>query len=88
MVIKYKKIFLKELSKLPTKSRLKIENIVFHEIMNMQDQDIYKIITKMKSYSGYYKIRVGDYRLGIYIKEKILEFQRILHRKEIYRFFP
>ena len=38
--------------------------------------------------NDYFRLRVGDYRIGIrFIDSKII-FVRILHRKEIYRFFP
>jgi mRNA interferase RelE/StbE len=44
----------------------------------------------MKGYPNKYKIRVGDYRIGITVekKNKTLICQRIAHRKEIYRVFP
>ena len=37
---------------------------------------------------GYYRVRVGDYRLGLMLRGDELTFVRFLHRKEIYRFFP
>ena len=44
----------------------------------------------MTGYTDKYKIRVGDYRIGITINKqtKILVCQRIAHRREIYRIFP
>lgn len=35
-----------------------------------------------------YRIRLGDYRIGIYCENGIAEFARIVHRKEIYKVFP
>lgn len=45
---------------------------------------------KLAGYSAHYKIRAGDYRIGLHIDPelKIVEFQRVLHRREIYRKFP
>ncbi len=37
---------------------------------------------------NYYKIRVGDYRIGIKFEHETLTFERILHRKDIYKVFP
>ncbi len=34
------------------------------------------------------RIRIGDYRLGIIFDGETLIFERVLHRKEIYRYFP
>jgi mRNA interferase RelE/StbE len=35
-----------------------------------------------------YRIRVGDYRIGIYYDSDEVQLMRFLHRKEIYRKFP
>ncbi|MCX6351123.1 MAG: type II toxin-antitoxin system RelE/ParE family toxin [Bacteroidetes bacterium] len=45
-------------------------------------------IKKMKGEDNAYRIRIGDYRLGIYLYGNAVEFNRILHRKEIYKYFP
>jgi len=31
---------------------------------------------------------VGDYRVGVIFEEETVTFCRVLHRKEIYRYFP
>jgi mRNA interferase RelE/StbE len=45
-------------------------------------------LKKLKSESGYYRIRLGDYRIGIRIEDDLVIFIRALHRKDIYRYFP
>lgn len=45
-------------------------------------------VKKIEGYPGYFRIRVGDYRLGIKVTENAIEMIRFLHRKEIYRRFP
>ncbi|MFA9215117.1 MAG: type II toxin-antitoxin system RelE/ParE family toxin [Candidatus Methylacidiphilales bacterium] len=45
-------------------------------------------LKKLKGYKFYYRIRLRDYRIGIYFEKDIIEFARFAHRKEIYRFFP
>ncbi|VEP17161.1 Toxin RelE3 (fragment) [Hyella patelloides LEGE 07179] len=44
----------------------------------------------MKGYDDKYKIKIGNYRIGITIdkKAKVIICQRIAHRREIYRVFP
>ncbi len=44
----------------------------------------------MKGYADKYKIRMGDYRIGITAEKETqtLICQRVGHRKEIYRIFP
>ncbi|MFM7382029.1 MAG: type II toxin-antitoxin system RelE family toxin [Microcystaceae cyanobacterium] len=45
-------------------------------------------IKKLKSKKNYYRIRIGDYRLGISLENNEVTFIRIRHRREIYRKFP
>ncbi|MBS4027726.1 MAG: type II toxin-antitoxin system RelE/ParE family toxin [Ignavibacteriales bacterium] len=45
-------------------------------------------IKKMKGSDNAYRIKVKEYRLGIFLVGNVMEFTRFLHRKEIYRFFP
>ena len=45
--------------------------------------------TRIKSDRGrYYRIRIGDYRLGAVLQGDMLVLVRFLHRRDIYRFFP
>ena len=45
-------------------------------------------LKKLKGESDYYRIRFGNYRIGIKIEDDLVIFIRVLHRKEIYRYFP
>ena len=45
-------------------------------------------IKKIKGHKNCYRIRIGDYRLGILVSGKEVWLARILQRKEIYRYFP
>ena len=42
----------------------------------------------MRGYLNFYKIRFGDYRLGLQVIGNKIICERVLHRKEIYRYFP
>jgi len=35
-----------------------------------------------------FRIRSGDYRIGVFITEESVEFARVVHRKDIYKVFP
>ncbi|MBU6402883.1 MAG: type II toxin-antitoxin system RelE/ParE family toxin [Verrucomicrobia bacterium] len=35
-----------------------------------------------------YRVRVRDYRIGFYWRGEVLIVSRVLHRREIYRYFP
>ncbi|WP_374754821.1 type II toxin-antitoxin system RelE family toxin [Dyadobacter psychrophilus] len=43
---------------------------------------------KLKGFSNAYRIRIGDYRVGIFVENNIVELARIAHRKDIYKVFP
>jgi mRNA interferase RelE/StbE len=45
-------------------------------------------LKQLKGEGSYYRIRTGNYRIGITIENDLVTFIRVLHRKEIYRFFP
>jgi mRNA interferase RelE/StbE len=45
-------------------------------------------IVKLKGYKDYYRIRIGDYRIGLRITSGIVYFVEIAHRKDIYKLFP
>ena len=47
-----------------------------------------KGVKKIEGYQHYYRIRIGEYRLGMKIKKGTVEVIRFLHRKDIYRRFP
>lgn len=86
---RYTRTFLKELASLPPKERERVEKIVFGEAIR-QDPFLSGKVQKLAGYQGYYRLRIGSYRIGIRLdfEERIVEFRRILHRKDIYREFP
>lgn len=85
--VEYTRRFLKELSALPKEVQVRAEDLVFDELMIANPLER---IERMKGYPDKFKIRVGDYRVGVTIdkQKKLIVFQRIAHRKDIYRLFP
>lgn len=45
-------------------------------------------LKKLKAEGSYYRIRSGNYRVGLTIEGDTVTFVRALHRSEIYRYFP
>lgn len=81
--------FLKELAAMPIELQNRVEPIVFKELES-ENPFALGYLEKMKGYTDQYKIRVGDYRIGITVDQKTqtLICQRIAHRRDIYRVFP
>jgi mRNA interferase RelE/StbE len=87
--VEYTKRFLKELASLPKAVQQRAEMIVFQELNSTNPFEL-GYLEKMTGYPDKYKIRVGDYRIGITMDKQTQAIicQRIVHRKDIYRVFP
>ena len=89
MEVRYRQSFLKGLKKLKGSSVYqRIYEIVFTALSEAQNLQELPNIKAMQGYSNRYRIRVGDYRIGIEISDNTVEVIRTLHRKEFYRYFP
>ncbi len=89
MDVLYTKTFLKDLSKVhPPKRRKQIESFVFETLPAIPSLEESGVAEKMSGFDLYYKIRFGDYRIGLTKTAKAIELLRVLNRKEIYKFFP
>jgi mRNA interferase RelE/StbE len=88
MKVEYSKKFLKQLASVPGDNRSKIESFVFEELVSASS--IYEMgkVEKMKGYDGFYKVRFGNYRLGLVLENEMITVKTVMHRKEIYKFFP
>jgi len=88
MKIEFKKSFLKELKKLKNKSlKNDIANLIA-KVENAENIKQIKNLKKLTGYDNYYRVRIGDYRIGIKVENKIIYFVVFEHRKDIYRSFP
>ena len=90
MDIAFKKSFLKSIKKLKDKS---LKDDIFEAINSAEEaQTLDEIpnIKKLTGYSIYYRIRIGDYRIGLkwVDVEKILYFVTVDYRKDVYKNFP
>jgi mRNA interferase RelE/StbE len=45
-------------------------------------------LTKMEGAKNAFRLRVGDYRIGLYLEGDSVVLSRVLNRKEMYRYFP
>lgn len=88
MKVRFHKKFLKDMADLPAAYRKKVEVLVFKTANEAKSILAIPGVDKMKGYHHYYKIRVGDYRVGFEFVGNGIVFQRVMHRKEIYRYFP
>ena len=45
-------------------------------------------LKKLQGFKYAYRIRVRDYRIGIFVENNVVQFARIKNRRDIYRVFP
>ncbi len=89
MKVEYRKLFLKDLKKLKNQAIYQqIIDLVFKEIPSVNCLQDLSQVKAMKGYPNRYRIRIGNYRLGIEENKDTIEIVRVLHRKEFYRYFP
>ncbi|MEP6583003.1 MAG: hypothetical protein ABJA90_02000 [Ginsengibacter sp.] len=78
----------KALKKLRDKSLEKKVAFCIEHVMTVESISEIKNLKILKGSDIHFRIRVGDYRIGLIINRGEIDFVRILHRKEIYRYFP
>ena len=88
MIVKIDKSLEKDLSKISDKTTLKKLHSTIIKLQNAKDLSEISNLKKLKGSQSYFRIRIGDYRLGIVHENNEIEIIRLLHRKDIYRYFP
>ena len=88
MEIKIDKSFQKDTRRIKDKSILvKIADTI-EAIQKARNLSEIRNLKKLRGAQLTYRIKIGDYRIGIIISESTVEFIRCLHRKDIYKYFP
>jgi mRNA-degrading endonuclease RelE of RelBE toxin-antitoxin system len=89
MKVEYRKLFLKDLKKLKNQSVYQqILDFTFKQLPEAKSLQDLSQIKAMKGYPNRYRIRIGNYRIGIEVNQDKIEIMRVLHRREFYRYFP
>jgi mRNA interferase RelE/StbE len=80
--------FLRDVRKLPDDT---IREQVRSLILTVEAAADVRELPNLKKLSGggpYFRIRLGDYRVGLRIEADVVSFVRVLPRRDIYRYFP
>ena len=89
MKTNYLPTFIKDIKSLKsTSSYSAIKNLVFTDILAVQNLKEISNLKKLKGDDNAYRIRVGDYRIGFFLEGDTMTFTRVLHRRQFYRYFP
>ncbi len=68
-----------------------IRRAILEVVIKVEEASKLHQIPQLKKLQGFkyaYRIRVRDYRIGIFVENSIVQFARIKNRRDIYRVFP
>ena len=88
MKIEFRKSFTKDLKTVSDKSILKRVKEIIETVERANTLSEISNRKKLKGNGNYFRVRMGEYRLGFALENDTIIFVRFLHRKEIYKYFP
>ena len=88
MKIEVQKSFEKDISKVGNKLLASKILSLIDDIASLQTISDIHHLKKLHAKENYYRIRVGDYRLGFKVENDVVILLRFMHRKDIYKYFP
>ncbi len=88
MKVKFEAKFAKDLRTIREQKMLSKVQEIIGECKSASSLSELNHVKKMQGYERFYRIRLGDYRIGIEFVDGELIFTRFLHRKEVYKYFP
>ena len=83
MNTQFKESFTKDLRKIRDKDLLNRAKAVIETVEQAQSLGQIPNLERLKGWTRYYRIRVGDYRVGLAVEGNVVTFVRFLHRKDI-----
>lgn len=84
----FKNSFLKDLRHIQDRDLLGRIKQIIESVEQAQDLTGIAHLKKLRGGERFYRIRVGDHRIGLIVEEGTVSFVRALHRRDIYRHFP
>ena len=88
MNLRFERSFAKDLKTVRDRALLQRVKRIIEQVETCTDLHELPQVKQLEGAPGYYRIRMGDYRMGLILEGDSLVFVRFLHRKEIYRYFP
>jgi mRNA interferase RelE/StbE len=86
--VRFKKTFFKDRDRLMPDIQSKVDELVFEVLPKLNRLSDLPSIKDIKGHKGYFRARIGDYRVGFESRGDEIVVNRVLNRREIYRYFP
>lgn len=84
----FRRSFERDLTKIRDRNLLERIRQSIETVESADDLSEVRSVRRMKGAANCYRIRIGDYRIGLEVGASTAEFVRVLHRRDVYRFFP
>ena len=88
MKVGFRESFVKDLKGINDKGLLKRAKEIIEAVAKADSLADVPNLKKLKGGGSYFRLRVGDYRVGIALENDTVIFVRFLNRKDIYKYFP
>lgn len=88
MTVRFRTSFARDLKAIKDRAVLRRVQQVIAEVEEATAVQEISGLTKLSGSQQFYRIRLGDYRIGLSLEGGTIEFVRCLHRRDIYRYFP
>jgi mRNA interferase RelE/StbE len=86
--VNFRRSFVKDLKKIRRKALRQEIQAVIEQIEQSTTLHDLPNVKHLTSEGPHYRIRIGDYRLGLLVEDDTVTIVRFLHRRDIYRYFP
>jgi len=86
--VAFRDSFAKDLKGVKEKGLLGRVRVIIEAFEKANSLDDLPTLKKLKGGGDYFRVRVGDYRVGIALENDTVVFVRFLNRKDIYKHFP
>lgn len=88
MKVEFRESFAKDLKGVKDQALLKRAKELIEAVEQADSLADVPNLKKLKGGGNYFRLRVGDYRVGIALKDNAVVFVRFLNRKDVYKHFP
>lgn len=88
MKVAFRKSFERDLKKIKDRSVLERVKQVVEQVEEANNFQEMRNVKKLTGTDSFFRIRIGEHRIGIYLDADEVEFVRCLHRRDMYRYFP
>ena len=88
MKVKVDKSFEKDTNKIHDSAILKKIALCIEQVISSDSIRQIQNLKKLQGFKNHFRIKIGDHRAGLIIKNDEVIFERFLHRKDIYKYYP